>query len=52
MQKALAYVISALIVGFGVCILVAGLGSSSPGLWTVVALVPILIGLTSAFGPS
>jgi hypothetical protein len=52
MQKALAYAISALIVGFGVCILVVGLGSSSPALWIVVALVPISIGLISAFGPS
>ena len=52
MEKALAYAISALIVGFGVCIFVAGLGFSSPALWTVVGLVPIAIGLISAFGPS
>ncbi|WP_167353972.1 MULTISPECIES: hypothetical protein [Bradyrhizobium] len=52
MEKALAYVISAVIVGFGVWILVVGVGSSSPALWTVVGLVPIAIGLISAFGPS
>lgn len=52
MEKALAYAISALIVGFGVWIFVAGLGSSSPALWTVVGLVPIAIGLISAFGTS
>ena len=52
MEKALAYAISAAIVGFGVWILVAGMGSSSPALWTVVGLVPITIGLISAFGPS
>lgn len=52
MQEAIAYAISAAIVGFGVWILVAGLSSSSPALWTVVGLVPITIGLVSAFGPS
>ncbi len=52
MEKALAYAISALIVGFGVWIFVAGLGSSSPALWTILGLVPIAIGLISAFGPS
>lgn len=51
MDKALAYAISALIAGFGVWIFVAGMGSNSPALWTVVALVPIAIGLISAFGP-
>ncbi|MBR0839790.1 hypothetical protein JQ607_06240 [Bradyrhizobium liaoningense] len=51
MEKALAYAISAAIVGFGVLIFVAGLSSSSPVLWTIVALVPITIGLVSAFGP-
>jgi hypothetical protein len=52
MDKALAYAISAVIVGFGVWIFVAGLGSSSPVLWAVIALVPISIGVISAFGPS
>ena len=52
MDKALAYAISAVIVGFGIWIFVAGLGSSSPALWTFVALVPISIGAISAFGPS
>jgi hypothetical protein len=49
MDKAAAYAISALIVGFGVCILVAGLSSSTPVLWISVALIPIAIGLWSAF---
>ncbi|MBR0685318.1 hypothetical protein JQ594_05285 [Bradyrhizobium manausense] len=52
MDKAIAYAISALIIGFGVWILVAGLGSNSPAQWTVVGLVPITIGLISAFGPT
>lgn len=51
MEKAVAYAISALLVGFGAWILVVGLSSSSPALWTVVALVPITIGIVSAFGP-
>ena len=52
MDKALAYAISAIIVGFGVWSFVMGLGSSSPSLWSIVGLVPVAIGLTSAFGPS
>jgi hypothetical protein len=52
MDKAFAYAISALIIGFGVWIFVAGLSSSSPTWWMVVALVPITIGFVSAFGPS
>ena len=52
MEKALAYAVSALIVGFGAWIFVAGLGSSSPAPWTVVGLVQIAIGLISPFGPS
>ncbi|WP_165405231.1 hypothetical protein [Bradyrhizobium genosp. SA-3] len=51
MEKALAYAISVALVGFGVLIFFAGLSSSSPALWTIVALVPITIGLASAFGP-
>ncbi len=51
MNTAVAYAISAFIVGFGLWILVAGLSSSAPGLWACVALIPILIGLISAFGP-
>lgn len=51
MEKAVAYAISALLVGFGVWILIVGVASSSPALWTVVALVPITIGIVSAFGP-
>jgi hypothetical protein len=51
MEKALAYAISAALVGFGLLIFFAGLSSSSPALWTIVALVPIAIGIVSAFGP-
>ena len=50
MEKALAYVISAGIVGFGAWILIAGLSSGVPALWTCLALIPIAIGLLSAFG--
>ncbi|WP_212308025.1 hypothetical protein [Bradyrhizobium liaoningense] len=52
MEKALAYAISALIVSFGLSIFAVGLGSSSPALWAIVGLIPIAIGLMSAFGPS
>ena len=51
MEKALAHMISALIVGFGLWILVAGLGSSAPTLEICVALIPIAIGLLSLFRP-
>ena len=51
-DKAIAYAISAFIVGFGLWILVGGLNLSTPGLWSGAALVPIAIGLASAFGPS
>ena len=50
MDKVLAYVISAGIVAFGVWILIAGLSSGAPFLWICVALIPIVIGLLSAFG--
>ena len=49
MDKAAAYAISALIVGFGVWILIAGLSSSAPAFWICVAFIPIVIGLWSAF---
>jgi hypothetical protein len=49
MDKAAAYSISALIAGFGFWILIAGLSSSAPILWISVALIPIAIGLWSAF---
>jgi hypothetical protein len=49
MDKAAAYAISALIVGFGVWILIADLSSSTSTFWICVALVPIAIGLWSAF---
>lgn len=51
MDKAAAYAIAALIVGVGVWILVAGLSSSTP-FWVCVSLIPITVGLVSAFGPS
>ena len=51
MDTVLAYAISAFIVGFGVGILIAGLNSGSPVLWACLALIPIVIGLLSAFGP-
>jgi hypothetical protein len=50
MDKAAAYAISAGIVGFGVWIAIAGLSSSAPALWICVALIPIAIGLASAYG--
>ncbi|MGY4474457.1 F0F1-type ATP synthase assembly protein I [Bradyrhizobium sp. USDA 3364] len=51
MDKAAAYAISALIVGVGAWILIAGLSSSAPAFWICVALIPIAIGFLSAFGP-
>jgi hypothetical protein len=51
MDKAAAYAISLLIVGIGGWILLAGLSSGAPAFWICVALVPIAIGLLSAFGP-
>jgi hypothetical protein len=50
MDKALAYAISGCIVGFGIWILVAGLSSRAPALWSCIALLPIAIGLWSAAG--
>ena len=50
MEKAAAYVVSAGIVAFGVWILIAGLRSGAPVLWSFVALIPVVIGLLSAFG--
>jgi hypothetical protein len=38
-------------VGFGLWILIVGLSSSAPALWACASLVPIVIGLLSAFGP-
>ena len=51
MDKALAYAISALIVGFGVWIFIVDLSSAASTLCAVTALIPIMIGLLSAFGP-
>jgi hypothetical protein len=50
MEKAAAYAISAFIVGFGLWIHIAGLSSSVPALWICAALIPIAVGLLSAFG--
>ena len=52
MDKVAAYAISALIVGFGIWILVAGLSSSAAALWISIALIPLAIGLWSAFRDS
>jgi hypothetical protein len=51
MDKALGYGVSGLIVGFGIWISVVGQGSASPLLWDLIALVPMVIGLASAFSP-
>jgi hypothetical protein len=51
MDRAAAYAISAFIVGFGLWIFVLGLSSSVPALLACAALIPIAIGLLSAFGP-
>ena len=51
MDKAAAYAISAGLVGFGVWIAIAGLSSSAPALWICAGLIPMAIGLLSAFGP-
>jgi hypothetical protein len=50
MEKAAAYAISAFMVCFGLWILIAGLSSSVPALWICAALIPIAVGLLSAFG--
>lgn len=52
MEKAAAYAVSAFIIGFGLWILIAGLGSSAPVLWACGALIPIVVGLLSFFGPT
>ena len=52
MQKAAAYAISLGIAGFGDWILIAGLSSSAPVFWICAALIPIAVGLLSAFGDS
>jgi hypothetical protein len=52
MEKAAAYAISAIIVGFGFWILIPGLSSSAPALWICAAVIPITIGILSAFGPT
>jgi hypothetical protein len=51
-EKAAAYAISAGLVGFGVWIAIAGLSSSAPAIWICAALIPIAVGLVSAFGPT
>jgi hypothetical protein len=42
---------TAFIVGFGIGIFIAGLNSDAPALWACVALIPVVVGLLSAFGP-
>jgi hypothetical protein len=51
MDKALPFAISALIVGFGCGIFVAGLSSTAAAFWTLTAIIPNVIGLPSALGP-
>lgn len=51
MDTVVAYAISAFIVGFGIGIFIAGLNSGAPAFWACVALLPVAIGLLSAFGP-
>jgi len=51
MDTVVAYAISTFIVGFGVGIFIAGLNSGAPAWWAWVALIPVAIGLLSAFGP-
>jgi hypothetical protein len=50
MDEALAFAISVFIVCLGGWIFVAGLSSPAPAFWFATALVPIAIGLWSAFG--
>ena len=52
MEKAAAYSISAILVGFGLWIMIAGLSSSVPAVWICAGLIPIVVGLISAFGPT
>ena len=51
MDTVAAYAIAAFIIGFGIGIFIAGLNSDAPALWACVALIPVVIGLLSAFGP-
>jgi hypothetical protein len=50
MEEALAYTISAAIVGFGIWVFVDGLRSGAPIALACAALIPVAIGLVSAFG--
>jgi hypothetical protein len=50
MERAVAYVISAGIIGFGAWIFIAGLSSRRQAFMACVAVIPIAIGLLSAFG--
>ena len=52
MNKVVAYGISALITGFGLLILIAGQGTGTSVLWDCAAIVPLAVGLLSAFGPT
>jgi hypothetical protein len=50
MAGTLAYTISAAIVGFGIWVFVDCVNSGAPILWAFAALIPLAIGLVSAFG--
>ena len=49
MDKAAAYAISVLILGFGLWILLTGLSSSAPVLWVPASLIPIAIAWSNPF---
>ena len=52
MNKVFAYGISTIIVCFGLSMLIVDLSSTAPAaLWVITALIPIAIGILSAFGP-
>jgi hypothetical protein len=46
-DKALAYLISAGIVAFGVWIIVHAIGSDASLVWTLLGILPVLVGLIS-----
>jgi hypothetical protein len=50
MEGTLGYTISAAIVGFGSWVFVGGLNSGAPISLACAALIPVAIGLVSAFG--
>ena len=50
MEGALAYMVSAVLVGFGIWVFVDGMHSVAPIFTTFAALTTVTIGLVSAFG--